>query len=148
MLLSTAYYILQLVVTVMGIFIGFAITFTTGSYLSRGEKIREAIIKMWELFGGTKEEMQAHAKDIYDEQITHLKKERNLWFSGLGIIAFLIFQSLLWDIYGFSLLLEINFLISTILGIGWTFGYTYRTIDSIIKHFKGYGKDLGVIVKK
>ena len=37
---------------------------------------------------------------------------------------------------------------STILGIGWTFGYTYRTIDSIIKLFKGYGKDLGVIVKK
>ena len=147
MLLSTAYHIIQLVVTVMGIIVGFAITFTTGNYLSKGEKIRETIIRIGQLLGVTKEEMQIEAKKIFDDQIMHLKRERKWWFSGLGIIVVLIFQPLFWDIYGFSLPFEIIFLISTVLGIGWTFGYTYRTINMLIKHFKVYGEDLGIIVE-
>lgn len=121
MLLSTAYHIIQLVVTVMGIIIGFAITFTTGSYLSRSEKIRETIIRMGQLFTQTKEQMQGHAKGLYNIQISHLKRERRWWFSGLGMIVILIFQPIFWDIYGFSLPFEIIFLISTVFGIGWTF---------------------------
>jgi hypothetical protein len=89
----------------MGIIIGFAITFTTGSYLNRSEKIREVIIRMGQLFTLTKEEMQGHAKVFYNIQISHLKRERKWWFSGLGIIVILIFQPIFWEYLQFFIAL-------------------------------------------
>lgn len=151
MLLSTAYHIIQLVVTIMGIIIAFSIAFTTESNLRKSYRTRELLYTMEQQKTHSKEELQTRAKSLFDAYISHLKKEGYWLFSGLAIITVLILQSVFWTVTGnplngkplqLSLMRDVILVIvSALAGIIWTVFYAHKTINSLIKHFRHLGED-------